>query len=100
MSDTVSGAVIVSSLGSDSPTFLSLPDVIGNATPTGLHVSGAAHAEPASFSLMVDFRTLSPDLQMVSPSADPTDLPASVSGYGALLPDDPSPNVSGAMYQS
>ncbi len=100
MSDTVSGAVIVSSLGSDALTFLSLPDVADNAVPTALHVPGAAYAEPASFGLMVDFHTLSPDLQMVPVGPDPTDLPASVSGYGVPLPDEPSPNVAGAMFQT
>jgi hypothetical protein len=98
MGDTVSGAVIVSSLGSDGPTFLFLPDVTDNAA--ALHVPGGAYAEPTSFGLIVDFRTLSPDLQTITPNADPTELPASVSGYAALLPDDTSPNVAGAMFQS
>ena len=40
MSDTVSGAVIVSSLGSGGPTFLSLPDVMDSAIPDALHVPG------------------------------------------------------------
>jgi hypothetical protein len=100
MSDTVSGAVIVSSLGSDGPTFLFLPAVTDNAAATALHVPGGAYAEPTSFGLIVDFRTLSPDLQTVTPNADPTELPTSVSGYAALLPDDTSPNVAGAMFQS
>jgi hypothetical protein len=100
MSDTVSGAVIIASLGSEGPTFLSLPEAMDPAALSALHVPGGAYAEPASFSLMVDFRTLSPDLQVVTPNAGPTELPASVSGYATLLPDEPPPNVAGAMHQT
>jgi hypothetical protein len=99
MSDTVSGAVIISSLGSDGPTFL-FPDAADTAASDALHVPGGAYTEPTSFGLMVDFRTLSPDFQVATPSADPTDLPSSVSGYMALLPDEPPPNVAGAMHES
>ena len=99
MSDTVSGAVIVSSLGSVGPTFL-FPDVPDPIASDALHVPGGAYTEPTSFALIVDFGTLSPDLQDATPSADPTDLPSSVSGYVALLPDDPPPNVAGAMHES
>jgi hypothetical protein len=99
MSDTVSGAVIVSSLGSEGPTFLSLPDALDAGALSAVHVHGGAYMQPASFSLMVDFSTLSPDLQVV-PSAAPAEPPASVAGYAGLLPDEPSPNVAGAMHQS
>jgi hypothetical protein len=99
MSDTVSGAVIVSSLGSDGPTFL-FPDASDTVASDALHVPGGAYLEPTSFGLMVDFRTLSPDLQVVTPAADPTDLSSSVSGYTALLPDEPPSNVAGAMYET
>jgi hypothetical protein len=98
MSDTVSGAVIVSSLGNDGPTFL-FPDASDTVASDALHVPGAAYTEPTSFGLLVDFRTLSPDLQVVTQGADPTDLASSVSGYTALLPDEPPPNVAGAMHE-
>lgn len=100
MSDTVSSAVIVSSLGNEGPTFLSLPDASGTAALSALHVHGGAYTEQTSFGLMVDFRTLSPDLQVVTPNADPTEPPASVSGYVTLVPDEPSPGVAGALHQS
>jgi len=98
MSDTVSGAVIVSSLGSDGPTFLSLPD--GSDTPAlaAVHVHGGAYAEQTS-GLMVDFSMLSPDLQVVTPYADPTHPPESVSGYAmAPLPEEPPLGVPGALH--
>ncbi len=100
MSDTVSGAVILSSLGSDGPTFLSLPDAADSATPSASHVPGGAYAAQGSFGLMVDFRTLSPDWQVITPAAGPTELPVSVSGSIDLLPDDSSPNVAGALQES
>lgn len=99
MSDTVSGAVIVSSLGSDGPAFLSLPDAIDAAALSAVHVPGGAYAEPASLGLTIDFRTLSPDLQAVAPNADQSEPPASVSGYAALLPDEPPLGVAGALSQ-
>ena len=99
MSDTVSGAVIVSSLGSEGPTFLSLSDVWDTGALSAVHVHGGAYTEPASFGLMVDFSTLSPDLQVI-PSAAPVEPQPSVTGYAGLLPEEPSPNVAGAMYQS
>jgi hypothetical protein len=100
MSDTVSGAVIVSSLGSEGPTFLALPDALDIGVLSAVHVHGGAYTEPASFGLMVDFSTLSPDLQVITPSAAPVEPPGSVTGYAALMPDEPSPNVAGAMHQS
>jgi len=100
MSDTVSGAVIVSSLGSEGPTFLSLSDAFDTGALSAVHVHGGAYTEPASFGLLVDFSTLTPDLQVVTPSPAPIELPASVSGYAGLLPDEASPNVAGAMHQS
>ncbi len=100
MSDTVSGAVIVSSLLHDGPTFLSLPDASDAAALGAVHVHGAAYAQPASFGLVVDFSTLSPDLQVITPYADPTEPPASVSGYAAaLMPDEPPLGVPGALHQ-
>jgi hypothetical protein len=100
MSDTVSGAVIVSSLGSDGPTFLALPEVTGAAAINAVHVPGAAYAEPTSFSLLVEFSTLSPDLQVMTPQAGPIEQPASVSGYAiALVPDEPPLGIPGALHQ-
>jgi hypothetical protein len=99
MSDTVSSAVIVSSLGSEGPTFLSLSDALDTGVLSAVHVHGGAYTQPAPLGLMVDFSTLSPDLQVI-PSAAPVDPPASVTGYATLLPDEPCPNVAGAMYQS
>jgi hypothetical protein len=64
------------------------------------HVHGGAYTEQTSFGLMVDFRSVSPDLQVVTPNAGPDEPPASVSGYVALLPDEPSPGVAGALHQS
>lgn len=98
MSDTVSGAVIVSSLGSEGPTFLSLPDALDTGALSAVHVHGGAYTQPTPFSLIVDFSTLSPDLQ-VTPSAAPIEPPASVTGFATLLPDEPSPNVAGAMHE-
>jgi len=101
MSDTVSSAVIVSSLGNEGPTFLPLPDAIDAGALSAQHVQGGAYTEQTSFGLMVDFRTLSPDLQVVTPNAGPAEQPASVSGYAALVPDeDQSPGVAGALHQS
>jgi hypothetical protein len=100
MSDTVSGAVIVSSLGSEGPTFLSLPGATEIAAVGAVHVHGAAYAEPTSFSLLVNFSTLSPDLQVVTPQAGAIEPPASVSGYTVVLaPDEPPLGVPGALYQ-
>ena len=98
MSDTVSGAVIVSSLGNDSLTFLSLADATDVPMPGAAHVPGGAHLEQSSIGLMVDFRTLPPDLDVVAPHASPFDQPASVSGYVALLPDETPPVVAGALH--
>ena len=100
MSDTVSGAVIISSLGSDGPTFLFLPDATGSADIGAVHVHGGAYTEQPSFGLMVDFSTLSPDLQVVTPHAGPTDQPASLSGYSYLVPDETSPGIPGALHQT
>jgi hypothetical protein len=99
MSDTVSGAVIISSLGSDGPTFLFLPDATGSADLAAVHVHGGAYTEQPSSGLMVDFSTLSPDLQVVTPHAGPTDQPASVSGYSYLILDETPPVIPGALHQ-
>lgn len=99
MSDTVPGAAIVSSLGSDGPTFLFVADAAQTAGQGVVHVPGGVYAEPMSFSLVVDFRTLSPDLQTIPPAgADPFDPPASVSGYAALVPDEHPPGIPGALH--
>lgn len=100
MSDTVSSAVIVSSLGSDGPRFLSLPDGPDTAALRAVHVHGGAYAEPTSFGLMVDFRTLSPDLRAMTPDASPSEPPASVSGYAALVLDEQPPGIPGALHQT
>jgi hypothetical protein len=100
MSDTVPSAVIVSSLGSDGPSFLPLSDA--SAAPDLMHVNGAAGAEQPSLGLMVQFYTLSPDLQMVVPGAAPDDQPVSVAGYGGAAPppDETPPVIAGAMQES
>lgn len=100
MSDTVSGAVIVSSLGNDGPAFLFLSDPTDVAGLGAVHVHGAAYTEPVSLGLLVDFGTLSPDLKTVTPQAGPDDAPASVSGAAiVLLPDEPPLGVPGALHQ-
>src|ERR1700743_1467421 len=98
MSDTVSGAVIVSTPGNEGPAFLSLGDAGSIPGLSVLHVPGAAYAEPAALGLTVDFSTFSPDLQVVTPFCDPTELPSRVSGYAGMMPEERPPNVSGAMY--
>jgi hypothetical protein len=98
MSDTVSGAIIVSSLGNDGPTFLSLPDLAGSPDLGTVHVPGAAHAEPMSFSLLVNFSTLSPDLQVITQQAHPTHQPATVSGYSFLALDETPPIIPGGLH--
>ena len=100
MSDTVPGAVIVSSLGNGGPTFLALPDALQGGAVSAVHVPGGTHTEPTSFGLVVDFRTLSPDLQVVTPQAYPAEPSASVSGYAVLVPDEPRLGVAGALHQS
>ncbi len=100
MSDTVSGAVIVSSLGSEGPSFLFLSGATDAAALTTVHVQGAAYTQPVSFGLMVDFSMLSPDLQVVTPQAGPTEQPASVSGAAIVqLPDEPPLGIPGALHQ-
>jgi hypothetical protein len=99
MSDTVPSAVIVSSLGSDGLSFLPLSNVPTASDP--MHVNGAAHAEPSSLGLMVQFYTLSPDLQMAVPTASPDNQSVSISGYGvAPAPDQTPPVIAGAMQES
>ncbi|HVC62692.1 MAG TPA: hypothetical protein VND19_20295 [Acetobacteraceae bacterium] len=98
MSDTVPSAVIVSSLASDGPTFLALPDAPETAESGAVHVRGGAYAERMSFALIVDFRTLSPDWQVATPRAYPAELPASVSGYAGLMPEDPPRGIPGALH--
>jgi hypothetical protein len=98
MSDTVSGAIIVSSLGSDGPTFLSLPELADSPDLGTVHVPGGAHAEPMSFSLMVDFSTLSPDLQVITQQAGPTEQSASVTGYSFVVLDEKPPIIPGALH--
>jgi hypothetical protein len=98
MSDTVSGAIIVSSLGNDGPTFLSLPDLADSADLGTVHVPGAAHAEPLSFGLLVDFSTLSPDLQVITQQAGPTEQSASVTGYSFITLDEKPPVIPGALH--
>ncbi|MGA3401497.1 MAG: hypothetical protein ABSC95_19960 [Acetobacteraceae bacterium] len=101
MSDTVSGAVIVSSLGSGGPTFLFLPDSMDTATFSAVHVHGSAYTGPTSFGLAVDFSTLSPDLQVVTARPEPIEPAASVSGYTIVLaPDEIPPGIPGALHQS
>lgn len=100
MSDTVPSAVTVASLGNDGPTFLALPDAVEGGALSAVHVPGGAYTEPTSFGLVVDVRTLSPDLQVITPHAYPAELPASVSGYAALVPDEHRLGVAGALHQS
>jgi hypothetical protein len=98
MSDTVSSAVIVSSLGSDGPTFLFVSDALEVAGQGAVHVPGGVYTEPMSLGLAVDFRTLTPDLQAITPRADSFEQPASVSGYAALVPDEHPPGIPGALH--
>jgi hypothetical protein len=99
MSDTVSGAVILSSIGSEKLTFLSLSDAANIGSLSVVHVAGAAYAEPPSLGLSVNFSMLTPDLDIVTPQADWTDPSVSVSGYAPVASDDASTNVTGAMFQ-
>ncbi len=100
MSDTVSGAVIVSSLGSEGPTFLSLHDPLDTTAVSAVHVHGGVYMEPASFSLMVDFSTLAPDLQVVTANAGSAEPSSTVAGYSiVMLPDEAPLGVPGALHQ-
>jgi hypothetical protein len=96
MSDTVPGAIIMASLGSGVPSFLPLPE----AAPASdvVHVNGGAYATPGSMALLVEFRTLAPDVPAAVAGPSPMEQPATVSGYVALVPDDQAPNViAGAL---
>jgi len=97
MSDTVSGEVIAGSLSSPEWTFLALPQ----APPSdALHVNGAAYADLVPTGLLVEFRTLAPDLRTIVPAAPPVDLsPSPAGGYVALSPDAEPPVVAGALRQ-
>ncbi|HTW71625.1 MAG TPA: hypothetical protein VME47_17200 [Acetobacteraceae bacterium] len=98
MADTVSSAAITGSLDGTGWTFLMPADA---ASPDALHVSGAAFADPAAPSLLVEFSTLSPDWQTVLPAAAPLDPSPSVSGsYMVLQPDVEPTIIAGALQQS
>ena len=90
MADTVSSAAITGSLESAGWSFLTPADV---PPPDALHVSGAAFADAAAPSLLVEFSTLSPDWQTMIPAAAPFDPPSSVAG-GYMLPQ---PDVEPAI---
>ena len=99
MSDTVSGTAIAGSLDADRWTFLPVPD----APPSSgaLHVNGAAHTGAAAPGLLVEFRTLSLDLQLVPLGAPLPDAPPSAAGAYAALPPDTQPRiVAGALQQA
>jgi hypothetical protein len=98
MADTVSSAAITGSLESTGWTFLTPADA---PSPDALHVSGAAFADPATPSLLVEFSALSPDWQTALPAAAPFDPSPSVSGgYAVLSPDEQAPQVvAGALQQ-
>lgn len=96
MTDTVSGTIIGSSLDIGSPTFL-MSDLSPADPSDALHVNGAAHAEQGPLGLLVEFRTLSPDLQAV-PSGPSPKPAATVPGYAAALSDSTPPQiVAGAL---
>ena len=98
MADTVSTAAITGSIDSTAWTFLPPADA---SSPDALHVSGAAFADAAAPSLLVEFSTLSPDWQTVLPAAAPFDPSPSVSGgYLMPQPDADPPVVAGALQQS
>lgn len=98
MSDTVPGAILVASLNSGGPTFLPLPEPVPTAA---VHVHGALHAEPGSASLLVEFRSLAPDLPSPpAPGSTPDQLPATVSGYIAIVADTTPNVIAGALQQA
>ncbi|HUN43207.1 MAG TPA: hypothetical protein VMU81_23185 [Acetobacteraceae bacterium] len=95
MADTVSSAAIAGSLESTGWTFLTPAD---GPSPDPLHVSGAAFADPATPSLLVEFSTLSPDWQTVLPARSPFDAPPSVAGGYMMAQSDVEPVViAGAL---
>jgi hypothetical protein len=98
MTDTVPTAAITGSLESTAWTFLT---PAGDSSPDALHVSGAAFADAAAPSLLVEFSTLSPDWQTVLPAGALFDPSPSVSGgYLMPQPDAEPPMVAGALQQS
>jgi hypothetical protein len=99
MSDTELSVVIVSSLDSDGAMFVPFPDDTTSDASDGLHVPGAACAEPASSGLVVDFSTLSADVRITHTYGDPPDLPASMTGggYAAQLAGTEPSHIAGAM---
>ena len=95
MSDTVSGAAIAGSLDSGGWSFLALSDATQSSG--ALHVNGASHADPVPAGLLVEFRTLSPDLLSIPAGVAPIDPSPSVAGSYALFPDAPPAIVAGAL---
>jgi hypothetical protein len=98
MADTVATSVIVASLGDNGPSFVSYDDGIGPSSSGALHVTGAVNApEPASgfgSALLVDFVS-------IGSVPAPTQLPPTVSGYGAMLyPQEFGPVVPGGIHQT
>ena len=97
MSDTVSGAAIAGSLDSGGWSFLPVADV--PLPSDALHVHGAAYADAAPPpGLLVEFRTLAPDLLSVPAGVAPIDPSPSVAGgFAAPLPEPYPAVVAGAL---
>jgi hypothetical protein len=68
------------------------------------HISGAVHTSDASSTLIVNFMTLSPDaygwpaastMDLIPATVD--QMPPSISGFSASIPDDAAPMIVGAL---
>lgn len=96
MSDTVPGAIIFASLASSGPSFLPMPE----AAPANdvAHIDGGARTPPAAMALLVEFRSVVPDVPARVTHPAPVPQQATVSGFAALPPDHQMPNViAGAL---
>jgi hypothetical protein len=99
MSETVSGAVIVSTLGDPNLTFIPLSALSSSPEWVAGHINGALHSDPAQPALLVEFRSLQPDPPMIPTVAAP-EPPSSVAGYIAPEPQDFAPALGGALQQN
>jgi hypothetical protein len=84
--------------------FMGVAETVVSPDWSSAHIAGAAHSSDASSTLIVNFVTLSPDSYgwTAATNTDPApaimdQMPASISGFSAGIPDAAAPVVVGAL---
>lgn len=97
MDDTVSSAVLLSSLAPEGPSFLATDAPA--STSGALHVSGGAHTDQSGAALIIDFQPYAPEMFPVAGvGAAFAAAPPTVSGGAAVLLADAPAVVAGALH--